>query len=163
MGPAMQNLGLSILVAHLFVFYYGVASSITPPVAVAAYAAASISGAPPMQTAVYAMRVGLVKFIVPFIFAYYPVMLIVEESGAPFEVAGFVSIIARTLLVIYLVSSTVISFDHRSLPLWEMGVRLALAALVLYVDPLVHWPAAAAAAAYIVWHWKMFAPKAAPA
>ncbi len=163
MGPAMQNLGLSILVAHLFVFYYGVASSITPPVAVAAYAAASISGAPPMQTAVYAMRVGLVKFIVPFIFAYYPVMLIVEESGVPFDAAGFVSIIARTMLVIYLISSTVISFDHRRLPLWETALRLILAALVLFIDPLVHWPAVAVALAYIVWHWKMFAPKAASA
>ncbi|MEK9679204.1 MAG: hypothetical protein VW169_12560 [Rhodospirillaceae bacterium] len=90
-------------------------------------------------------------------------MLIVEESGVPFDVAGFVSIIARTMLVIYLISSTVISFDHRRLPLWETALRLVLAALVLFIDPLVHWPAVAVALLYIVWHWKMFAPKASPA
>ena len=58
MGPSIQNLGISELVAHLFVLYYGVASSITPPVAVAAYAAASIAEAPPLRTAVFALRIG---------------------------------------------------------------------------------------------------------
>ena len=164
MGPAMQNLGLSILAAHLFVFYYGVASSITPPVAVAAYAAASISGAPPLQTAMYAMRIGLVKFIVPFMFAFYPVMLIVPESGVAFETGAFLSIVFRAMLVIYLISSTVISFDQRRLPAWESGLRIILAIGVLLVDPLIHWPVFVVALAYLYWHTKTFGAKsAAPA
>ncbi|MDP6175527.1 MAG: TRAP transporter fused permease subunit, partial [Rhodospirillales bacterium] len=118
MGPSLQNLGLSVLVGHLFVFYYGVASSITPPVAVAAYAAASIAQSPPLLTAMYAIRIGLVKFIVPFVFAFYPVLLIVKESGVEFELFDFLSIVFRLLIVIYLVSSSVLAFDQRRLPAW---------------------------------------------
>ena len=153
MGPSLQNLGLSVLVAHLFVFYYGVASSITPPVAVAAYAAASIAEAPPMKTAVLAMRVGLVKFIVPFAFAFYPVLLIVEESGVKFDVVDFVSAIVRLLLVIYLVSSATLAFDRKRLPAWEVVLRLAMAIGLLYIVPTVHWVVFAAALAWLVWHY----------
>ena len=159
LGPSMQSLGLSVLTAHLFVFYFGVASSITPPVAVAAYAAASISGGAPLITSVYAMRIGLVKFVVPFIFAFYPVMLIVPESGAAFDYASFASIIFRMLAVIYLVSSSVIAFDRRRLPWWEIGARLALAVGVLMLDPAIHWPATAAALAWLGWHHVRFSGK----
>ena len=152
LGPAITKLGLSVLVAHLFVLYYSVASSITPPVAIAAYAAASIAGGPPMMTAVYAMRIGLVKFVVPFVFAFYPVILIVEESGTEFEWLPFLSIMLRLLVVIYLVSSAVIGFDHRRLPIWEIVLRLSLGLLIIITDPLIHWSATAAAIAFLVWH-----------
>jgi len=59
MGPAMQALGVSMLTAHMFVFYYGVASSLTPPVAIAAYAAAPIAGANPLFTAFMSFRLGM--------------------------------------------------------------------------------------------------------
>ena len=159
LGPSMQSLGLSVLTAHLFVFYFGVASSITPPVAVAAYAAASISGGAPLLTSVYAMRIGLVKFVVPFIFAFYPVMLIVPESGADFDALAFASIIFRMLVVIYLVSSAVIAFDRRRLPWWEIAVRLAFALGALLPEPAIHWPATGAAFAYIAWHHMKFSAR----
>lgn len=152
MGPTMQNLGLSVLVGHMFVFYYGVASSITPPVAVAAYAAASIAEAAPLRTAVYAMRIGLVKFVVPFVFAFYPVLLIVKESGVAFDTLDFLSILARLVLMIYLVSSATIAFDYRRLPAWEIILRLALAFSIMLVNPWIHWPVAALALAYVLWH-----------
>ena len=156
LGPSMQSLGLAVLTAHLFVFYYGVASSITPPVAVAAYAAASISGGAPLMTAVYAMRIGLVKFMVPFIFAFYPILLIVPESGVTFEFLPFISIIFRMLIVIYLVSSSVIAFDRRRLPVWEIALRLVLAIAVLITDPLIHWPMTVCVFVYLGWHYMKF-------
>ena len=61
MGPAIQQLGVSMLTAHMFVFYYGVASSLTPPVAIAAYAAAPIAGANPLMTAFMSFRLGMAK------------------------------------------------------------------------------------------------------
>jgi TRAP-type uncharacterized transport system fused permease subunit len=152
MGPSIQNLGVSELVAHLFVLYYGVASSITPPVAVGAYAAASIAEAPPLRTAVYALRIGLVKFIVPFVFAFYPVLLLVEESGVKFDFWEFGSAICRLLVVIYLVSSATLAFDQRSLPAWEITLRLILALLILVTIPWVHWIATALALLFLVWH-----------
>ena len=156
LGPAMQGLGLTLIVAHLFVFYYGVASSITPPVAVAAYAAASIAQAAPIKTATMALRVGLVKFAVPFVFAYYPVLLIVPEAfpkgSVGFNWPDFVSILFRLMLFIYLISSTVIAFDQRRLPWWEIILRLVFAGGVMFAGPLVHWTAVVLALFYIAWH-----------
>jgi len=152
LGPAITKLGVSVLVAHLFVLYFSVASSITPPVAIAAYAAASIAGGPPMMTAVYAMRIGLVKFLVPFVFAFYPVILIVQESGVPFEWVPFLSILLRLIVVIYLVSSAVICFDQRRLPAWEIISRLILGLLIIFTNPLIHWGAAGVAILFLIWH-----------
>ena len=156
MGPSLQQFGLSILAAHLFVFYYGVASSIPPPVAIAAYAAASISGAPPLKTAVFAVRIGIVKFIIPFVFAYYPVLLIVKEAGVSFEWLSFLSIVARLFVAIYLLSSAFSAFDMRRLPIWEIAARISLAMLVLYTTSLVHWSASLAALVLLVWHHTRF-------
>lgn len=160
LGPSITELGISVLVAHLFVLYYSVASSITPPVAIAAYAAASIAGGPPMMTAVYAMRIGLVKFVVPFVFAFYPVILIVEESGTQFEWLPFISIMSRLLVVIYLVSSAVIGFDRRRLPVWEIVVRLLLGLSILITDPFIHWSATLVAIAFLAWHFLAFRQQA---
>ncbi len=166
LGPAMQNLGLTVLAAHLFVLYYAVASSITPPVAIAAYAAASIAEAPPIRTAMMALRVGLVKFAVPFIFAYYPVILIVPvvfPEGSSFAIVDFLTVLFRILVFIYLISSAVIAFDQRRLPILETGLRIGLAILVMVTIPGIHWTATAIALAYIVWHQFTYGREAAPA
>lgn len=152
MGPSFENLGLSTLVAHLFVLYYGVASSIVPPVAIAAYAAASIAAAPPLKTAFFALRLGMVKFVVPFAFAYYPVLLIVEESGVSFNMGDFLSALVRLIFVIYLVSSATLRFDRRHLAWWEIIARLALAASILHVSVILHWAAFASALLLVLWH-----------
>ena len=162
LGPAMQTLGLTTLAAHLFVLYYAVASSITPPVAVAAYAAASIADAPPIRTAIMALRVGLVKFAVPFIFAYYPVILIVDvvfPEGQGFQTLEFLTVLFRLLVFIYLISSAVIAFDQRRLPVWEAVCRLGLAVLVMITLPIIHWPATVISLAYIAWHQYAFGRK----
>ena len=156
LGPALTKLGLSVLVAHLFVLYFSVASSITPPVAIAAYAAASIAGGPPMLTAVYAMRIGLVKFLVPFVFAFYPVILIVSESGVPFDLTNFLSILSRLIITIYLISSAVIGFDQRRLPVWEIILRLTLGLLLIFINPFIHWGAAGVGIIFLSWHFLKF-------
>ena len=152
MGPSLQQFGLAVLTAHMFVFYYGVASSITPPVAIAAYAAASISGSPPLKTAVMAIRIGVVKFIIPFVFAYYPILLIVEESGVVFNLLDFISIATRLMLAIYLLSSAVSAFDMRQLPIWEIAIRIILAVSVLHLEPTLHWPCSCIALLFLIWH-----------
>lgn len=152
MGPSFENLGLSTLVAHLFVLYYGVASSIVPPVAVAAYAAATIAEAPPLKTAVYALRLGMVKFLVPFAFAYYPVLLLVEESGVSFDLADFLSAIIRLIFVIYLVSSATLAFDRMHLRWWEIALRLILAICILHISVTLHWSAFLAGIILVTWH-----------
>ena len=79
-APALAQLQVEPLVAHFFVFYYGVLADITPPVALAAYAAAGISGANPFKTGNTAFRLGIAKALVPFVFVYSPALLLVVDG-----------------------------------------------------------------------------------
>ncbi|WP_085993046.1 TRAP transporter permease [Oceanobacillus senegalensis] len=74
-APALIQLGVNEVAAHMFVFYFGVLSGLTPPVAITAYTTAGIAGSDPLRTAVYAIKIGLGGFFVPFIFAYNPVLV----------------------------------------------------------------------------------------
>lgn len=75
--PALVKIGIEPIAAHMFAFYFGVVSSITPPVALAAFAGAAIAKTPPMATAVEATRVGIAKYLAPLIFVYNPSLLFV--------------------------------------------------------------------------------------
>ena len=73
--PALIDIGVEPIAAHMFAFYYGVVSAITPPVALASFAAAAVAGTPPMSTAVESARIGIAKYLVPFVFVYNPALL----------------------------------------------------------------------------------------
>ena len=75
--PALVKSGIVPIAAHMFAFYFGVVSAITPPVALASFAAAAIAKSPPMATAVESTRIGIAKYIVPLIFVYDPSLLFV--------------------------------------------------------------------------------------
>ncbi|EXL05864.1 TRAP transporter permease [Brucella anthropi] len=79
-APALGLLGVEPIVAHFFVFYYGVLADITPPVALAAYAAAGMAGADPFKTGNTAFRLGLGKVLVPFVFVFSPSLLLVTSD-----------------------------------------------------------------------------------
>jgi TRAP transporter 4TM/12TM fusion protein len=74
-APGLQRIGVPPLVAHMFIFYFAVLSSITPPVALASFAAAAIAKADPWKTSFIALKMGLATFIVPFMFFYSPLLL----------------------------------------------------------------------------------------
>lgn len=96
-APALIKLGVNSLSAHMFVFYYGVMAAITPPVALAAYAAAGIAGADYMDVGWEAVKLGLAGFLVPFIFVYDPAIL---GIGSFWQVAHvvFIAIVSVTAL-----------------------------------------------------------------
>jgi TRAP-type uncharacterized transport system fused permease subunit len=79
-APTLVQLGVEPLVAHFFVFYYGVLADITPPVALAAYAAAGMAGSDPFKTGNMAFRLGMAKALVPFVFVFSPSLLIVAKG-----------------------------------------------------------------------------------
>ncbi|SVC67943.1 uncharacterized protein METZ01_LOCUS320797, partial [marine metagenome] len=81
-APALVDLGVDLLAAHLFVFYGAMLSSITPPVAMAAYAAAGLADANPFEIAMTAVRFGIAAFIVPFFFVINPALIGIGEMGA---------------------------------------------------------------------------------
>jgi TRAP-type uncharacterized transport system fused permease subunit len=88
-APAIMDFGIAPLAAHLFVFYWGLVSFITPPVAVACYVTAGIADANPMRVGLRAVRFGIVIFLLPFVWIYRPAMLL---SGAPIEVIEAVAV-----------------------------------------------------------------------
>ena len=79
-APILIQLGIDPICAHFFVFYFGIAADITPPVALAAYAASAIAKSRPMATAVNATKLGIAKFVVPYIFAFSPILLLVGDN-----------------------------------------------------------------------------------
>jgi TRAP-type uncharacterized transport system fused permease subunit len=84
-APTLTLLGVEPLVAHFFVFYYGVLADITPPVALAAYAASGMAGSDPFKTGNTAFRLGLAKVLVPFVFVFSPSLLMVAKGFTPYD------------------------------------------------------------------------------
>ena len=87
-APILTNsaIGIPMICAHFFVFYFGIVADITPPVALAAYAGSAIAKAPPMKTAFNATRLAIAAFVVPYIFAFSPVMLFEFKQGTTMAV-----------------------------------------------------------------------------
>ena len=123
-APALEDLGVPLLAAHLFVFYFGCMSNVTPPVALAAFAAAGVAGSKAMQTAVTALVLASAGFIVPFMFAYGPALLL---DGTVVEIAF--AVISGILGVTALAAAGVgyLRWDLRG---WER-VALAGSAVIL--------------------------------
>lgn len=80
-APALANFDIPILVAHMFVFYFGLFANITPPVALASFAGAGIAGGDPMKTGFQSLKLALAGFIVPFMFVYNPAMLMLDTTN----------------------------------------------------------------------------------
>jgi TRAP-type uncharacterized transport system fused permease subunit len=124
-APALGMLGVNPLVAHFFVFYYGVLADITPPVAIAAYAGASMAGADPFKTGNTAFRLALGKVLVPFVFVFSPSMLIMAPGFTWTELVGST---ASCIASITLLSAAFAGWFLAPLAQWERWL-IALAAL----------------------------------
>ena len=92
-APALIQLGVPVLAAHLFIFYFGCISNVTPPVSLAAYAASGIAGSPPLKTAWTAMVLASAGFLVPFMFVYGPALLLMGSVGEVLLVVATLSLI----------------------------------------------------------------------
>lgn len=126
-APALIDLGVPVLAAHMFVFYFACLSAITPPVALAAYAGAAIAKAKPMPVAVTACKLGIAAFIVPFMFAYAPQLIMIGTAGQ----------IIQTLIT-SLIGVTAISFGLQryalkyNLSIIESAVFVVAALFLIY-------------------------------
>lgn len=148
LGPAIEQMGLSLLTIHMFVFYYGVASSITPPVALAAYAAAPIAQSDPLKTGIMAVRLGAAKFLVPFVFAYNPTLLLIET----FDPVTFALALCRTVLAFWLFATIMAGFHRTSLSWTEISLRFVACVLLLLVYPIAQSVGGILGIALIVFH-----------
>ena len=142
-APALVQLDVAPLAAHLFVFYFGLFANITPPVALAAFAAAGLSGGSPMRTGFVAMRLALGGLIVPFVFVYQPELLMLDGTAADTVRAAVILLIGVALLAVAAEGHLFVP-----LPIW-LRIVLALGAIGLvtpdYVLDLIGAVAALAA------------------
>jgi len=128
--PALGNLGVPPLAAHLFVLYYGVLADLTPPVCVSAYAAGGIAGANPFKTGLTAFRLGNAKVMVPFVFVYAPTMLIVVGD---FDVLEYISVVSTCIAGIVLLGAALTGF--MAAPMGGLWRLLLAAAALMFVAP----------------------------
>ena len=120
-APILMNpqIGVPAMAAHFFVFYFGIVADITPPVALAAYAGSAIAKAPPMKTAFNATKLAIAAFIVPYIFAKNPAMLLVNVEN-PFQV---VQIVISSLVGLFGVAAALNGFLYRPInPLFRLAL-----------------------------------------
>lgn len=127
-APIVMSMGVPMLAAHMFVFYFGIVADITPPVALAAMAGAAIAKSNPFKTGVLATRLAITAFIVPYIFAYNPAMLLIDTT-----VPEVVRIVITSLIGIFGVSVAMEGFMLTEMRYWERMI-IGGAGLML-IDP----------------------------
>ena len=135
-GPVLGNLGVIPLAAHLFIFYFGMMSMVTPPVALAAYAASSIADTRIMPTAVAAFRYALVGFTLPYMFIYRPELLLLNAAGEP---AGWLQVLLPVGMATLGVTCFAAGIAGQLRNPLGLGLRLAIfaaAALLLAPGPV---------------------------
>jgi len=157
-GPALLHLDVPLLVSHMFVFYFGIMADLTPPVALAAFAAAPIARESGMKIGMQAIRIAVAGFAVPFMAVYEPVIML--QAGGPLsEKFGFWPAFAymfiKALLSILLWGAAAIGHLRTPLNMWERIWAFAAIALMLATYPYSDELGFAACAAFLAWHfWK---------
>ena len=147
-APTLVQLGVEPLVAHFFVFYYGVLADITPPVALAAYAAAGMAGGDPFKTGNMAFRLGLAKVLVPFVFVFSPSLLLVAKG---FTWADFAITFTGCVLGIVALAAALSGYLMTVMNRWERalcaigalcliapGLKISLLGVALMLPVLIH-------------------------
>jgi TRAP transporter 4TM/12TM fusion protein len=156
MAPALIQLGVGVLSAHLFILYYGILSMITPPVAFAAYAGAAIAGSDSMRTGYTCMRLGILAYIVPFLFIFSPALLLMGPT-----VDIIVSIITA-IAGCFLLGCTLVGYLFRNLsPLMRglmglagIGLLIPIHSQFFTVTVLINIIAGGLALVLFLWEWR---------
>ena len=126
--PALVKIGVVPIAAHMFAFYFGVVSTITPPVALAAFAGAAIAKTPPMATALESTRVGIAKYLVPFAFVYNPSLL--------FEGPTWLTAFSTATIVLALWTLSIgLEGWYRGPVDWGRRTLLLIAAIAMFMPP----------------------------
>ena len=115
-APALIEVGINEIAAHMFILYFGMMSMITPPVAIGAFAAATLTGADPMRTGFAAMRFGWLAFVIPFMFVASPSLLM--NAGPATVILDAAGALAAT----WLISVSIIGYFSRQLAVWERAL-----------------------------------------
>lgn len=160
-APALAKLGVPLIASHMFAFYYGIMADLSPPVALAALAAAPIAKENPDKIGWEAMRIALAGYVIPFIFVYSPALML--QAGDPMAAKlGFYGAVAlasfKALVAIALFGMVAIGFLFTRLTLLERAVALGAALCLLGDFPFSDTAGFVLSAALVLWQWRQRSP-----
>ena len=127
-APALEQMGVPILAAHMFAFYFGIVADVTPPVALAAYAGAGIAGSNPMRTGVIAAKLAIAAFIIPYVFVLSPTLLMINATPGTLIMATATALIGMWGLSIAMIGFFVVPTNKLERILFFVGG-------ILMIDP----------------------------
>jgi TRAP transporter 4TM/12TM fusion protein len=152
-APALLKLGVPLIVSHMFVFYFGIMADLTPPVALAAFAAASIARASPMRIGWKATHIAIAGFVIPYMAVYDPALMLQPTNGATgIDWLAALYVIGKAVLAIGLWGGAAIGFLRGRLNAFERVIAFASAAFLVAAAPWTDNVGFAASAVFIAWH-----------
>lgn len=147
-APVLLELGVPLIVSHMFVFYFGIMADLTPPVALACFAAAPIARETGLKISVQAIRVAIAGFIMPFMAVYSPALMLQSEDW------GAVAwVVFKAVLAIAMWGAGAIGFLAAPLAWWERAWVVVAACFLVVALPLTDEIGLAAIALFLAWHW----------
>jgi TRAP transporter 4TM/12TM fusion protein len=127
-GPALQAMGCDLLASHLFVFYFAILASVTPPVCIAAYCGAAIAGSEPLRTGWEALKLALVGFMIPYIFIYNPALLM---QGTVIEI---ITVFLLLLIATYFLASGLSNYFLQKLKYWQRILIISIGIFLVFIN-----------------------------
>jgi len=155
-GPALLELGVPLLVSHMFVFYFGIMADLTPPVALACFAAAPMAKTSGLKISLQATKLAAAGFVVPFMAVYTPALML-QDGGAIAASYGYpvevIYIVAKACLGIALWGIAVVGYCIGPALWWERAIAFAAGVSLVLATPLSDEIGFALAALFIALHW----------
>jgi len=164
-APALLKLGVPLIVSHMFVFYFGIMADLTPPVALAAFAAASIAKASPMKIGWKATHIAIAGFVIPYMAVYDPALMLQPGTpGGGVDLLAVLYVVGKTVLAIGLWGGAAIGYLRAPINWVERAFAFAAAALLVAAVPWTDQAGFAASGLFIAWHlWRTRVASAATA
>ncbi|HEU0070846.1 MAG TPA: TRAP transporter permease [Alphaproteobacteria bacterium] len=160
-APALLQLGVPLIVSHMFVFYFGIMADLTPPVALAAFAASSIAKESGLKIGLNCMRIAIAGFVVPFMAVYAPALML-QDGGPMAEEIGYVGAVAyvvlKALVAIGLWGAASIGFLLAPMSWPERVIAAAAAFLLVVALPITDQAGFVLAALIFAYHWRRTRP-----
>lgn len=147
-GPALLELGVPLIVSHMFVFYFGILADLTPPVALACFAAAPIAKEGGLKISLEAIKIAAAGFVIPFMAVYTPALMLQNAT-----VLGVVYITLKAIVAIGFWGAAVIGYINAPLTVWERCWAMLAAFSLIAAIPLTDEIGFALSAAFVAWLW----------
>jgi TRAP transporter 4TM/12TM fusion protein len=163
-GPALLALGVPLLVSHMFVFYFGIMADLTPPVALACFAAAPIARTSGFSISMQAIKVAAAGFVIPFMAVYSPALMLqpggelAAQWGLPLAA---VYVIFKTVLAMGLWGAAVVGYLRGPMGWPERALAMVAAFMLIAALPMTDEVGFALSAVCVAWHWRLTKPSSA--